>query len=449
MGRRVAGMVRGLLSALFTMALLIGPPLALVRFVGWPFPDGLPTFDEITAASRSGIDDAVIIKTLAILGWIVWTQIALALLVELGAVIRGLPAPSLPVIPGMQLGAGRLLASSALLFTSVTAARQPVPLQSIAPATTAPIAHVIDQAPIPSAPAIPNSVGTRTEAATPQRTYVVEANDSWWELAERTLGDGLRWREVRSMNVGRAMPDGETISASTERLEVGWVLAVPSAEPTESVPEWIPPASVVVERGDNLWELAEEHLEAEADRELSDADITPYWVDVVAENAQFADPNLVMPGDVVSLPSRGTEPAPTEGEVSPPVPHVEVPSDVPPVQPPVSTVPPPTTTTTLSATTEATPVEADVETAIDEGEQDEAEASVPSTAGLLGIAGSMLAVGLSAEVLRRRRRREQHLPPGRLPPSPPDELDDLRAEIVREADYDLAATVASGLSTIA
>ena len=446
MGRRVTGMLRGLLSTLFTLALLIGPPLALVRFVGWPFPEGLPTFDEITAASRSGIDDAVIIKTLAILGWMVWTQIALALLVEFGAVIRGLPAPSLPVIPGMQLGAGRLLASSALLFTSVTATRQPVPLQSIAPATTAPIAHVIDQDPIPSAPAIPNALDTRTEVAAPQRMHVVEANDSWWELAERSLGDGLRWREVRSMNVGRAMPDGETISASTERLEVGWVLAVPSAEPNESVPEWIPPASVVVERGDNLWELAEEHLEVEADRELSDAAITPYWVDVVAENTQFADPNLVMPGDVVSLPSRGTEPGPTEGEVSAPVPHVEVPSDVPPVQPSVSTVPPPTTTTTVSPTTEATPVDADTETAVDEGE---AEESVPSTAGLLGIAGSMLAVGLSVEVLRRRRRREQQLPPGRLPPSPPDELDDLRAEIVREADYDLAATLASGLSTIA
>lgn len=448
MGRRLVQMAQGLLSTLFTLLLLVGPPIALVKFVGWPLPEGLPTMDEFTAASRSGIDDAVIIKALAILGWLVWAQIAVALLAEFGSVVRGLPAPSLPVLPGFQTGAGRLLASCALLFTSVTATRQPVPLQPTVVLDMAPISQVVeaDTATAPNAHAPPSSL-PRAESATPSRTYVVEPNDSWWELAERTLGDGLRWQELRSMNVGRAMPDGATISASTEVLEVGWVLALPG-DAVDETADWVPAAEVVVERGDNLWELSEEHLENAADRELSDDEIAPYWADVVAENTQFADPNVINPGDVVALPSQGDAPVLDQPlEEGPQPPGDPAPSLSPEIETPDPAVPSSTTTSSTTTVVSAPPADpaAGEAGAIGAFEEDDTR----SVGGLLGVGGSMLAVGLAAEVIRRRRRREQLLPAGTRAPSPPAALDELRSEVVRTADYDLAATLAGGLETVA
>lgn len=448
MGRRLVQMAQGLLSTLFTLLLLVGPPIALVKFVGWPLPEGLPTMDEVTAASRSGIDDAVIINGLAILGWIVWAQIAVALLAEFGSVVRGLPAPSLPVLPGFQTGAGRLLASCALLFTSVTATRQPVPLQPAMVLDMARISQVVEpDVVVSSSTSGPASSASQPESLTPSRTYVVEPNDSWWELAERTLGDGLRWQEVRSMNVGRSMPDGVTISASTEVLEVGWVLALPG-DATDPIGDWVPPADVVVERGDNLWELAEEHLEASADRQLGDGEIAPYWADVVAGNTQFADPNLINPGDVVVLPSRGDAPVAEQPlEEGTQTPEGAAPTLSPEMEPSETVSPSPTTTgsTTTAVSAPTTDPTADETGAAGASEEDDAR----SVGGLLGVGGSLLAVGLAAEVIRRRRRREQLLPAGTRAPSPPAALDELRSEVVRHADYDLAATLTEGLATVA
>ena len=453
MGRRLAEMAQGLISTVFTLLLVVGSPVALVKFVGWPLPEGLPTVDEIAAASRSGVDDAVIIKALALLAWLVWAQIAVAVLAELGSVVRGLPAPSLPVLPGFQTGAGRLLASCALLFTSVTATRQPVPLQPAVALDMAPIGQVVE----PEAPAAPRTGGTvpqspRQESVESSRSYVVEPNDSWWELAERTLGDGLRWKELLSMNVGRSMPDGVTISASTEVLEVGWVLALPG-DVTEPVVGWVPPAEVVVERGDNLWELAEEHVESAADRQLPDDEIAPYWADVVASNTQFEDPNVIVPGEVVVLPSRGEAPAaeqPVDHEASvlvdptpPASPEVDTATTTPPPPPKTSPSTSPSTTV-VPAPTADTPVEAE-----DVGASGEAEDEARSAGGLLGVGGSLLAVGLAAEVIRRRRRREQQMPAGVRTPSPPAALDEIRSEVARSADYDFAATLTAGLATVA
>jgi len=448
MGRRLVQMAQGLLSTLFTFFLLVGPPVALVKFVGWPLPEGLPTMNEITAASRSGIDDAVIIKALAILSWLVWAQIAVALLAEFGSVVRGLPAPSLPVLPGFQTGAGRLLASCALLFTSVTATRQPVPLQPPVALDMAPISQVLEPAVVAASDSRgPVSSPSRPESVTPTRTYVVEPNDSWWELAERTLGDGLRWQELRSMNLGRAMPDGATISASTEMLEVGWVLTLPGAAVDETA-DWVPSAEVVVERGDNLWELAEEHLETAADRQLPDDEIAPYWADVVAENTQFADPNLINPGDVVVLPSRGDAPVVDQSLEEKPTPPASPAPSLPPETDPSEKVVPGSTTTTSTTTVASAPTtdpSVGEEGAIGDFEEDDAR----SVGGLLGVGGSLLAVGLAAEVIRRRRRREQLLPAGTRAPSPPAALDELRSEVVRHADYDLAATLTEGLAAVA
>src|SRR5699024_3298922 len=49
-------------------------------------------------------------------------------------------------------------------------------------------------------------------------TVTVQRHDSYWAIAERSLGDGLRWREVRDLNVGRTMSDGHMILPGSDLL---------------------------------------------------------------------------------------------------------------------------------------------------------------------------------------------------------------------------------------
>lgn len=452
MAERARLLVRGVSSLLALVVLTVGPPAALSISIGWPLPEGLPSLDEFTTGAHSGIDPMVIVKTLAILGWLAWAQIALAVAAEAAALARRTPAPSLPVLPSVQLGVGHLLAGTVLLFASFGSTRPAyVPLVAAEPIT--------DIAPGPL-PAPPPPAATSTAADLPGVSedpatidYRVQRNDSWWQISESTLGDGLLWRQIRDLNVGRTMTDGTTITAQTEILHEGWTILVPG-EPDGAEDGFapIPEAIVVVERGDNLWDLAEDHLEEVIDRQAGDAEIGPYWLDVIEENrprlADPANPSLIHPGQHLRLPARGDHEGPDGGLGS------EPPSSNEPAHPveggpaagpePTSHTPggapaapaDPAPATTAPATTAGTgpppPATADPEPPTGEKEDDD----LLPAAGLLGTAGTLLAVGLSAAVLRRRRRSEQQLGPGTRLPDPPASLDELRSEISARADTD-------------
>ena len=61
--------------------------------------------------------------------------------------------------------------------------------------------------------------------------------------------------------------------------------------------------TVVVAPGDHLWSIAERELAARLGRPPSDAEIVPYWVEVIALNPDLPDPDLVFPGMEIRLPS--------------------------------------------------------------------------------------------------------------------------------------------------
>ncbi|ETA04500.1 hypothetical protein CcI6DRAFT_00276 [Frankia sp. CcI6] len=71
-------------------------------------------------------------------------------------------------------------------------------------------------------------------------------HDTLWGIAERFLGDGLRYREIFDLNEGRAQPDGRTLSKPS-LIHAGWVLLLPADAQGEglqtlhvpdSVPGW-------------------------------------------------------------------------------------------------------------------------------------------------------------------------------------------------------------------
>lgn len=462
MGRRLGDLVRAISALAFLIVLLVGPPTGLVTFVGWPLPDSIPSFTSIAEGARGGVPDEVLINTLAILGWLAWMQLALTVSIETVALLRNVSAPALPGLPGMHLGIGRLLATAALLLGGLSDRSAPTPLATVAsPAAAEPIALVLEPGPAP----IPAASATAHRAAAPEATsdqashptYTVQRHDSWWGVAEALLGDGTRWRELRDLNAGRTMNDGHVITGTTDAMNEGWVIRVMAGErAAPDATQRIAAGDVIVERGDNLWELSEEHLEASIEREAADGEIAPYWREVIRANQPgLGDPNLIHPGQVIHLPGRGD--SPPAADTTPPA--VDLPPAVdevdPAIPPPTASGKPASPTTAPTAppvTTPRAPGPADnpaEEPATDPHESDQEEADAAHSVGLLGTAGALLAAGLTAAVARRRRRRDIRLPPGAIAPDPPRQFDELRADIVRQADLDLVDLLAHATSTIA
>lgn len=89
-------------------------------------------------------------------------------------------------------------------------------------------------------------------------------------------------------------------STATLRLrppEVQSEPAVTLAPPADALHRVVP--------GDHLWGLAETEVSASLGRPATDAEIAPYWRQVISANPQVVDPDLLYPGDVVSLPPLG------------------------------------------------------------------------------------------------------------------------------------------------
>ncbi|MGH9157190.1 MAG: hypothetical protein ACRD1K_15430, partial [Acidimicrobiales bacterium] len=183
MSRRSPGRLRGLAALAVLVVLLVGPPIALARFVGWPLPRALPGLDQVVASTRSGIDDQVVVNTLAVLAWLVWVQIAVAAGVELVALARGRVARRAPVLAGLQFGVGRLVAACALVAGSVAVRAVPAQVERLAPFVTQPVLP----APAAPAPAQLQLVSSAAESPAPSEgksSYVAIRCDSWWAIAE-------------------------------------------------------------------------------------------------------------------------------------------------------------------------------------------------------------------------------------------------------------------------
>lgn len=448
MGSSLKQALKGLTATAALLLLVAGPPVALATFVGWPLPAGLPAFNEIAESTRGGIDDMVILKTLAVLGWLTWAQLTLAVSVEAVALARGRQARRAPVLPGLQATAAYLLAAAALLSGAFTSPREvPMSLGAFVRASQTVAATPVAEVSTPSPAPAPATAVSR-EANGQVRSYTVQHNDSWWEIAESQLGDGLQWQELRARNVGRTMPDGRTVGPDTETIYEGWTLEVPDGSVTDTHLDPAPGAGteVVVRSGDNLWAISEANLVDRYERPVSDAEVSPHWQDVISRNRDRLvdpdNPDLLLPGQPLLLPSAGAGDHPVD-----PVPAASITATAEQLADPgpesaPSAVPPSDNPTALDAQAldaASPPPAASVPTerpdpGIEES-SDEASDSAP-VVGMLGTASTLLAVGISGAVWRRRRRREQQLPRSTPAPTPPEELSALRTEVARDADID-------------
>lgn len=466
MTARLAALTCSLAALVMLLATMAGPPLALIRFVGWPLPRSIPTLDGLDHAARTGISDQLVINTLAVIAWIAWAQIAIAIATEIAAVARQRPARHLPLLPGIQALAARLVAGAVLMTSPLHITATPVfALPITATATPAPPASPV--IPPPAAPRAPLEWPDAPGVAPPAgalRSVTIERHDSYWAIAERCFnGEGLRWREIRDLNVGRTMPDGTTITPDSDLLRPGWTLQLPataaernSPGPVSASPEShsavVGPGEITVAVGDHFWSLAEDQLTAALGRPPTDSEIVPYWRDLIDANAdrlvEPGNPNLIYPGQRLLTP-RLTPAVPAEGdaqsiETGPEPEQAAVPAseDAPVIQDTPIVAPAPATGTPPPDLDRAIPTSPpehpepvagspSTTTTVPAGRANsDANRALPAVA-VAGSISAAVAVG-ALRAIRRRRRQSAHRQPTLAPRPTSDEA--LHRTLILEAD---------------
>ncbi|TDD63905.1 LysM peptidoglycan-binding domain-containing protein, partial [Actinomadura rubrisoli] len=239
-GHRSPGDVLAGLGAVLALAALIGGvPYALLTFFGSPIPADMPAASDLTHRLGPGS----LITILVALVWLAWIQLALCVVVEVYAGIRGVGVPArVPLAGGTQSLVHRLVVAALLLFTATTvimpafsggglSQQRPVP-----PQTQSQEFHRV-----PDAPERPAAAADRTaedlaaspmEKARTTKIYRVQPpegrhHESLWEIAEKCLGDGRRYKEIHALNKGRVQPDGTKLSIAS-LIRPGWILEMPA-----------------------------------------------------------------------------------------------------------------------------------------------------------------------------------------------------------------------------
>jgi hypothetical protein len=243
-------LVKSLMALANSLAVLLAVPAVLATQVGWPLPTAWPDLESVTRFGQTGLSDTFVINTLAVIVWLAWAQLALALLVEAVAAVRRHPARTLALLPGLQPVAARLVAAIMVLsvLTQPRTSLAGAPLEATLVAATVPIGTATAEQPV-TPPRQVTSAPTR-----PTMTVTVGVRDSWWQLAERHLGEGIRWREIRDLNIDRRVADDTVLRADTEHLEPGWQLLVPAGETTPEPADGLAdgPADPADEQADEL-----------------------------------------------------------------------------------------------------------------------------------------------------------------------------------------------------
>lgn len=406
------------------VAVIVGVPglLAALDLM----PHGLPSLHDAAAVLTVQDDGRVVQIVLAAGAWICWLLFTASTVAEVVALTRDRPVRALPGLGVFQQPVAALLAAVAVGLTVAPAvvgasssdvldSRPPLPVAAAFESVPVLAGSAGGVLPAQTAPVITAEEGPRN---TPPKSYEVRRRDTLWALAERHLGDPLRYPEIVRLNPADVGPDNEIVP--------GTVLVLPSdatglapADPREVTPASVATREVTVEQGDTLWGISEEvtgdgqswRAAWEANRGRTEPG-----------GAVFSDPDVIRPGWTLSVPEAEGEaaadapaPRPTQSEPGP----VPAPSPAPtpestpsPAGPAVPGTASPRTSEPAAPRADPSPARAEAPAEADSG---------PSAIAFAG--GGALLAGVSlVALLRYRRRQFRHRRPGRLISSTPPEL---------------------------
>ncbi|MGH3453072.1 MAG: hypothetical protein ACRDP2_01565 [Nocardioidaceae bacterium] len=276
--KRGGEVVRGLVGLLATLIVVVGLPAGLVLLVGNPLPEEAPNGDWLTAE----ISTDTLLAVLAIVLWLAWLHFVICLFVELVSDRRGRGLA--PHVPGGGVGTqalARRLVSAVLLLAGTSAATLPAATASS------------DRAPDPA----PGAAGTASATVAAQQAgdrvpQAVDRNaegvvkyyevqppsgrhyDTLWDIAERILGSGLRYKEIFELNHGVLQPDGRKLT-NADLIQPGWLLQLPGdAEGAglKVVDHRVSPQSAPTPGVDDTEQSAESEASATPDSERAEAE---------------------------------------------------------------------------------------------------------------------------------------------------------------------------------
>ena len=272
-----------------------------------------------------------------------------------------------------------------------------------------------------------------------ENVHVVAAGESIYSIALSLAGgDSERVLEIADAiidaNLGTVMPGGQRFT-NPAYVEIGWTLHVPAdvaaSRPAPSDPGHETPAdsddtpapTYTVERGDTLWDIADEQLgDPMAWPEIWERNAG----DDMGDGRTFDDPNLIQPGWELELTDgqpAAAEPAETTVEIAPAAPvetAVTDPTGPLPLTPTTTTsTPPPSTTARPTPTTTSTTsaVAPPGRPGGDPAAKLPSVAPAPDAPSPIRLEhAALLAAGVLALVgVRRRRRLRAAMPRHRVP----------------------------------
>jgi DNA-binding SARP family transcriptional activator len=221
------GLSRGL-QAVVAIAVLgglcLGLPWALVRFVGWPLPDHIPSLDDLGAVLMTPMSARFLLDTLACLVWLIWFFFALDVAGCLLDVARGARWPELAAQSRpLRRVAATLIGALLLAFLSRTAIAAPI--AGVGGATPEGHGSVVA-----TAPQYLDTAATSAVPAGIERVRLPQdgIHDSLYRVAKRCLGDGDRWPELWALNRGSAQPGGRILTTPS-LIHPGDLLRLPQA----------------------------------------------------------------------------------------------------------------------------------------------------------------------------------------------------------------------------
>ncbi|MEU1051241.1 BTAD domain-containing putative transcriptional regulator [Streptomyces sp. NPDC005876] len=248
MRRRTAGdFVKAFLAFVVLVVLVLGVPFALATQIGWPLPSGAPSLDWL----QREISVQTFLNILTVIVWFAWAQFAACVLVEVKAALSGVGVPGrVPGAGPSQLLARQLVAALLLVGATaagltpglaqlgqqhglegnrkpaVAAAQQTPGIFAQQEARTGAAASALAEQ---AAHAAADVRGTAEHGDT--KYYRIQPpegrhHDSLWEIAERHLGDGRRYKEIFELNKDRVQPDGSKLSEAS-LIRPGWIMEMP------------------------------------------------------------------------------------------------------------------------------------------------------------------------------------------------------------------------------
>jgi hypothetical protein len=239
--RTVGDVLIGLAAICVLAALTLAVPAVLIRVFGSPIPHTMPGMSALTHR----LDVFAVLKILSVVVWLAWLQLVFCVFAEVRAAVRntGMPA-RVPLAGGMQSVVHRLVTAALLAFSVATA---------ISPAfthSTPHHAHSVSALPTPGPAAASGTADSGSPPAGPpggahgngsqapgahsprtEKVYVVQPpvgrfHESLWEIAQKHLGDGRRYREIFELNSGRVQADGTKLTIAS-LIRPGWILRMP------------------------------------------------------------------------------------------------------------------------------------------------------------------------------------------------------------------------------